>query len=214
MWFAALALLLTEPKAELWAGYQVLTGEHSLGILGSVKTRSDSFVLAHVEHTAEGLRVTQWACDVVMAKAAGTATSMLPGAALKLPVTRFEMLLQPDGSYQAKPWVSGWDATDHDGDGSPGVTINVDAPMCGGRIFVASAAHSEATAQRVENGMQGDIAVRASQKILGASNVCLGMAAGDSEDELVGKFAYVPVPSNTTCASFAPADWPVRATPP
>ncbi|MBC7794681.1 MAG: hypothetical protein H7Z43_13335 [Clostridia bacterium] len=214
MWLAALVLVLSEPKAELWAGNQVLTGEHSLGILGSVKTRSDSYVLAHVEYTAEGVRLTQWACDVVMAKAGGTDTALNSGVAPRLPVTRIEFLNQPDGSLLAKPWTSGWDATDHDGDGLPGVTINVDAAMCDGKLFIASTAYSEAHANSVARGMQGDVTVRVSQKILGASNMCLGIAASDSQDQLAGRFAYVPVPSSTTCASFAPADWPVRASPP
>jgi hypothetical protein len=210
MWLAVVALLVAQPKAELWAGHQVLTGKHSLGILGSVTTRTDTYVLAHAERTPEGIRLTQWACNVVMAKAGGTDTALNTGAAPRLPLTHTQFVTQDDGSLVATPWTSGWDEADHDGDGSPGVTVNVDAMMCDGKLAIASTAHSEARATLRERGMEGDVTVRVSQKILGASNMCLGMAAGDSEDQMTGRFVYVPVPSDTTCATFAPSNWPVR----
>ena len=105
-------------------------------------------------------------------------------------------------------WSSGWDDEDIDGDGQPGVTIRVKAPLCGGKLFVASETSSKAQATWSAGQLEGDIQVVVQQEILGATGPCLKLAASDSVDHMQGQFRYAPVPEGTTCDSLPRSAWP------
>ena len=217
--FAAALFLLpavaeAEAPRELWAGHQIVTGARKVPLLGDVKTRTDSFFLAQVERKADGsVKLTQQTCRVAIAPAAGVQVTFAPGTEPKLPVSTIE--LRKNGELYSASFVSGWDETDVDGDGKPGATMLVDAPVCDGRIFVRSHARTQLRGKAKDGAIAGEARAVSDQKTLDADGACLKMMATDERDSVRGTFAYVPVPAGSTCESLlAAAKWPAVASEP
>src|SRR5690606_27773052 len=108
-------------------------------------------------------------------------------------------------------WVTEWGEDDVDGDGNPGATVIVEAPICSGTIFVGGFSQSTTRATDKEGAIEGEMRSRVGHRILGTSGGCLRLAARDSEETVTGTFAYVPVPPGTTCESLLAGSWPVEA---
>lgn len=197
------------PAPALWAGHIVVRGRRVLPFFGDLKPQNDTFVLAEVTPTEGGYTLVQRPCRTEVAPIAGASVRFLPGADERLPVAeiRFEAV---DGALVATGWENGWDDEDLDGDGHPGVTVIVDAPMCGGALYVASHTRSEGAAQRDGGALRGEVQVTVEQRILGAHGACLRLVAQDSRDGMAGRFAYTPVSPGTTCQDLSGA-WPVHA---
>ncbi|WP_373045685.1 hypothetical protein [Vulgatibacter sp.] len=201
------------PKRELWAGHQVVVGARDVPVLGDVETRTDSFVLAEVERAADGtLKLVQRACRVAIAPAAGVKVSFLPGAEPKLPPASFA--LQKKGDRWYADFLSGWKAEDADGDGKPGATMEVDAPLCSGKLFVTSDSRTKLRGREERGGLVGETRAISDQKTLDAEGACLKMMASDTRDAVEGTFAYAPVPEGTTCEALLAGTWPVKAAEP
>jgi len=201
-----------EEAAEVWAGHQVMKGARSVPLLGSVETRTDSYFLATVQRTGDGtILLEQRTCRVEIAEAAGVQVSFLPGAAPKLPPAT--LLWRRKGGAWFTAFESGWGEEDADGDGNPGVTLQVKAPLCSGRIFVSSRSRTQLRGRERDGGLAGEARAVSDQRTLGADGVCLRTLAKDERDSVQGAFAYVPVERNATCESLLAAGaWPVRAT--
>ena len=112
-------------------------------------------------------------------------------------------------------WTVGWGEEDIDADGHPGLSIYVDAPLCGGVLYVASTVHNRAVASvgnsaRPGESLTGLVETDIEQRILGASNGCLRVVARDSVDRMRGVMSYVRVPDGTTCDTVG-AGWPIAA---
>ena len=200
-----------EKKPELWAGHQVVKGARSVPLLGSVETRTDSYFLATVERTGEGtILLKQRTCRVDIAEAAGVQVSFLPGAAPKLPLATLLLRKKGDAWYTA--FESGWGDEDADGDGNPGVTMQVEAPICSGKIFVTSQSRTQLRGREKDGGLAGEARAVSDQKTISADGMCLRTMAKDERDSVQGAFAYVPVQADATCESLLAAGaWPVRA---
>jgi hypothetical protein len=135
----------------------------------------------------------------------------LPAAAIKnLPPARIQFEFDGDRG-EAAPWVVAWDTRDVDRDGKPGVTVFVDAALCGGELQVASASISTAVATLSKDGLRGSVRVRVIQEVLAASGVCLGLFSSDTDEVQAGSFAYREVPPRSTCDSLHREGWPTDA---
>lgn len=210
-----IAMLSPLPGAgtDLWAGHQVVWGKRKIPVLGERETRTETFVLARVHRDGDDLVLAQGACRVIVGDVAGVRTRIAAASARRLPVVRFRLEGGAAGTDWRGRWRSGWDARDWDGDGRPGLSVEVDAPLCGGSVYVATESESRAEATPYDAAIRGRITVTVHQRVLGASNVCLELAGSDTEEEQRGVFAYRPVPADSTCDSLAEAGWPVRAKP-
>lgn len=207
-----LASGLSHAESELWAGHQVVYGKQTILVLGEVKTRTDSFVLAEVTREGNTLTLQQKACDMDIKEVLGVKASMDPSVLGVLPDATIRFAIGDDGSVQAAPWVVGWGEADLDGDGHPGATIDVANRVCGGEMYVSSSSKTAASGlQLTDDGLTGQVFVKVTQNILGASRACLRMGSDTQVEEQQGQMAYRRVPPGTSCADLSAALWPVRA---
>lgn len=209
-----LAVVLAAPAGggaeERWAGHQVLLGARNLPILGRLETRSESFQLARVQRSEEGLRLVQQTCRMEIAPVAGVTVRFLPEGVPKMPPSVIEYVRRKD-RWEGGPWVTEWNEEDVDGDGKPGATLVVEAPICGGTLYVGGFSRASTRATEKEGGIVGEMRARVGHRILGTSGGCLRLVARDSEESVSGTFAYVPVPPDATCESLLAGPWPARA---
>jgi len=210
---SVLALLLATAAPQpgtLWAGHQAVHGKREVPLLGKVETRTDSYFLAEVSRDDEGrLVLLQRTCHVEIARAAGVKVSFLPGGTAKLPATKV-VFEERGGSLEAS-FRSGWGAEDADGDGAPGVTTVVDAPLCSGKLYVKSESRTQLRGKLEGGGIAGEVRAVSDQETIEAEGACLSVMAKDERDAVRGTFAFAPVPAGTTCESLDPARWPVEA---
>ena len=208
----------TSPRAaerpvepELWAGHIVVRGERNLPILGKLEPRTDTWVIARVTEQDGSYYLDQHPCRVGFAPMLGTRISMLPDSGPLLPGVAFRFEPEGDGGLRAELWESGWGEEDIDQDGNPGATVQVRAALCGGDLQMATVSRNRATAEPFGDALRGEIEVEVTQRILGADGACLRVVAKDSVDEMVGVFAYAPVPTGSTCETLGVGEWPVSA---
>ncbi|MCA9671047.1 MAG: hypothetical protein KC503_35865 [Myxococcales bacterium] len=195
----------------LWVGHQFVEGRRVVPILGPLRTRTDTYVIARVRRRGGRIELEQRTCRVDFAKVAGGKVRLSDRGVAALPSARITFRPHQSRLLYAAPWRVGWGSEDIDRDGKPGMTIRVDAPLCGGTLQVASRTTSVARGQRRGELFVGQVAVTVRQRILGASGRCLRLVARDSKDSMIGHFAYRRVPAGTTCSDLARRPWPVRA---
>lgn len=197
---------------ELWAGHQVVLGRQEVPVLGEIVTRTDTYFLAKVWRREAGvLEFLPVSCRIDVKEATGVKVRFDPETPPKLPPAMMTLVPGGEDTYYALPWVSGWGEEDVDGDGHPGVTIDVEAPVCSGRLYVASRSRQRARARRQGDEIVGRIKVRVEQRMLGADGVCLKMIATDSVQDMEGTFAWRRVDPGASCASLSKGAWPVKA---
>lgn len=192
----------------LWAGHQVSYGSRDVPFRGEVATRMDTLVLAKVELDGRGLVIDQVACAVRFDEVAGVRVTM---DATGLPRTRMLFALQTGGEvFLAKSTVA-WDDEDIDGDGHPGITVEVDAPVCSGDLYVSNRSRTRAEGRFEGELFRGRSKVKVDQEVLGTRGRCLGVVARDITESVSGPFAYARVPKGSTCASLISSGWPIDA---
>lgn len=194
------------PPRELWAGHQITFGVRDIPFKGEVVTRTDTFVLARAQRSAKGIELSQFACRVLIERVAGVQVSIDHRA---LPSSRVTFVPSENGFVADSEVV--WGEEDIDGDGHPGMTVEVDAPVCSGEIYVDNHSTTHATATHDGTRLRGNANVHVIQHVLGTKGRCLAMTASDTNEHVQGPFAYVAVPSGTTCASLRRDGWPVDA---
>ena len=212
--FAAAAASASPPAAPratsaemptLWAGHQVALGSKRVPVLGTLETRTDTFVLARLEKVSSGWRLVQEACRVDFAPVGGVSISMDIDA---LPRSTMNLRARDDGTFAASSVVR-WGSEDLDGDGNPGLTVDVDATICAGSLYVSNTSTSDGTARLAPRFLGGHVDTNVRQSILGAEGACLSRMAEDSNEDVAGPFAYVPVSADATCESLERDGWPV-----
>jgi hypothetical protein len=176
--------------------------------MGTLQTRTDTFVLAEVVEDGAALLIRERPCRIEFAEVAGVRVRLEPSAIERLPEVVLRFQRDASGRWSAGPWGSGFGHGDEDADGNPGLTLVVDAPLCGGRLYVESEAETIARGVREAEGLRGELKVRLKQHILGAEGACLSALAGDSEERLSGKFRYVAVADGTRCEEISAERWP------
>ncbi len=201
----------SEVAKERWVGHQVVFGKTDVPFMGTKETWTESFLLADVRRDAAGIDIEQVACKVRFKEIMGVKINIPKKALLKLPKARFRFTPQDDKTFKADVWRVGWNKQDVDRDGSPGLTIDVDASICSGKLNVASTTRSAAAAILTKDGMLGKIGVEVKQTILGSNSACLDMFSKNTEETQKGTFVYRRVPAGTTCSDLLKRPWPVNA---
>jgi hypothetical protein len=210
VWIAA--AIAAEPVGEMWIGHAIVAGKRAVPLLGKVEARTESWVLARVLRSKDGFQLEQRSCAVELSNPLGVRLFMNPGAAEKLPVIRLQYSRRADGRYYQMPATSGWGSEDVDRDGQPGLTVNLEAPICGGRLFVGvrTKSLSRGTVE-ADGSMIGELRAQIDQRVLGTEGACISVLADDSTESAAGTFAYVPTSTAATCATYSRDRWPVRA---
>jgi hypothetical protein len=213
---AAAVLLFLAAAAEpieIWAGHAVVVGKRSVPILGKVEAATESWVIARVSRTKDGIHIEQKSCRVELSNPLGVDLFLNPGAAEKLPAIILDFKRRPDGMYYQDPNISGWAEEDVDGDGKKGLTVNVDAPICGGKLFVGLKTKSMSRGTISAGGeMRGEMKAKIGQKVYGTEGACISLLADDVEEAANGAFAYVRTSSTASCASLSVLPkWPILA---
>jgi hypothetical protein len=216
---ALTALMFGTPQSaetqEVWAGHAVVIGHRNVPFLGKVEARTESYVLAKVTKRGDTITLDQVSCAVDLQNPTGVKLSLNPDAPERLPPVRLEFEKKSDGLWYQHEATSGWDKEDVDADGHPGMTVNVDAPICGGKLFVG--AHTTSLARgspTPEGGLKGQMKLKVRQTVIDTEGACLSILVKDSEEKAAGYFAYAPVPKDATCESLKKGGWPVTAAPP
>ncbi len=185
-----------EPAHEVWAGTLSVVGTRSIPLLGTVEYRTDTHVLAVAIQVAEDRwSVTQQVCDLNFSKALGATVRVAPDATRSIPPTRFDWVRGPDGMWSTV-WLGGWNDTDFDKDGKPGISFHVGALVCGGTLHIASAARNEATAD-APGPHNGKLKIWTEQQILATEGACLKVMAKDRKEWLYGRYSFVVAPDAT-----------------
>ncbi len=204
-----LVALAAQTTTETWVGHQVTYGERRVPILGALATRTDTFIVARVRRFGDLLELEQTACAVTFAPVLGVDVAMPARSLAALPTSR--LLWRVVGErLEAAPTWSGWGSEDLDGDGNPGLTILVDAPMCDGEIYVANATTTRIDGRATATELRGQIEVRVQQEVLGASSACLTWGGRETDEVQRGSFVFQRAPE-ASCARLSVARWPVRA---
>ena len=194
---------------ELWAGHQITYGSRKVPFRGRVQTRTDTFVLATVKRDGDRLTLRQKACRVEFRPVGGVKVNM---DSSQLPSDTFRFRSLQSGGFVGRSKVA-WGSEDIDQDGNPGMTVDVDSKVCSGSLFVSNESQTRASGAFDGSGagFSGRARVSIKQTVLGAKGLCLRVVAKDTEEQVRGPFAYVPVPADTTCASLSRRGWPVDA---
>ena len=184
-----------------WAGRQTVVGQRSLPVLGTFETRTDLWVLATIRRTPDRWAVEQTTCGVRVADVAGVSVRFPEATLQRLPPIEFTLRREADGTFEAAPWRSGWDATDLDADGWGGLTLMVTGPMCSGRLAVSSDSETSARVRiATREALELDLKVRVGQRVLESDGWCLRLADRQTDERLVGRARYDPLPATATCA--------------
>lgn len=198
----------------LWAGHIVVNGVRNLPIIGKVEPRTETFVLAHVEERDGNIYIDQHPCYMDVKPVGGVKVDVNEQTQPRLPGANFHFAPGEGAELASQGWVTGWGSEDVDADGQPGVTFDVSALMCSGKLFLSS--HAVFTSQARPSpgpsgtGLTGKLNLTIEQWVLGADGACLKLFARDSKDKMTGRFSYVPIPADSSCDSLPKEQWPVR----
>ncbi|HWB78728.1 MAG TPA: hypothetical protein VG755_27370 [Nannocystaceae bacterium] len=206
-WLAAAADGSAGPTREVWAGHQIVFGSRDVPFEGTVATRTDTFTLARVRRRDDSVELTQIACRVLVEPVAGVEVK-IDAAALPRSAMRFAK--DDAGEFVADAQL-GWGEDDVDGDGNPGVTVRVQAPVCSGELYVSNQSRTRAQAAYDRDRFEGRAAVRVVQHIIDAKGACLSVVARDTDERVRGPFAFVRVAADATCEQLLRDGWPVDA---
>lgn len=206
----ARAAVTTEWRiVERWAGHQVVSGRKDLSVLGEVETRTESFLIADVSRRGDDYRLTQYTCRVAMSPVNGVQAKIADRAVRSLPPATIEFSSRPGGQFSPSRWNTGWGVADYDRDGRQGLTVTVDAPLCGGALYISSTTQTDAQWEAYDAGLEANLEVSVEQDILDTSNWCLDLATSDTTETVVGKVRYLPVSKESTCDRLFSSGWPV-----
>lgn len=192
-------------STERWAGHQVVRGVKKVPVLGDLETRTDTYILADVTKRADGsIELMQKACKVKFKKVAGVRVSV-DGPAMPKNKVVFEPV---DGVFKSRSVVK-WGSKDIDNDGHPGATVDVNASICSGSLYVTNKATTTALGKTSRAGtLTGTVFVRVLQEVLDAEGRCLKKSAKDIDESYRGKFSYTKVDEDATCGELLES-WPV-----
>jgi len=194
--------------------------ETKLPVVGTKQVHTISSVLAELRRDGDGWVQEQRTCDVQVVGGGPAQTTIPPGFLASLPVQRIPLELV-DGGYRVDggPVTVGADPSsplplerndgavrDSDGDGQPGVTVWVDAPVVGRvEMYVAQRAHSVLEGRLTEGGASGRVVVKhMEQRTLGASNRLLAVNPTIRPVEEASTFRLLPI-DRADCAAVRAA---------
>lgn len=191
-----------------WAGHQITEGKRKIPILGTIPTRLDTYYLAKIRRRPDGrIQVIRKACRARYAPIAGIDV-------------HFPVEHTPDLHLDYKPKKSQWEAEgsvqwqreDLDQDQQPGLSITVDALICGGKLYIGCKTKVKSQAQwRSKTIWEGRMDLRHAFEVLGASRFCLRAFSRNRGEHNRGRFRFKALPGPTTCAALNKKPWPSSA---
>lgn len=192
-----------------WVMELVLASQVHVPVLRPLHSETRSVLAVRIEARGGQLWQTQQVCDARITEEQRLVRTVLPRAFVAaLPLARFPVTTwSSDGAWyyaadfgrQAVGW-SGVGAlpgspddpavVDSDGDGRPGVTVLVEAPLVGaGEVWVAQAGRTTARGRIEGDRVQGQLEVpELEQRVLGASNRLLLHAPQIEPDPAASRF--------------------------
>lgn len=155
--------------------------------------------------TRDGDAMTLRSCAVRTTPVLGTRTTYSAAFVAASPVVEAQVRGE-DGRFAAGPWITEIGAEDADGDGNPGVTVDVSHVLLGrGRVFVT---HRSITSLEGVVSADGRIAGRASVEatptVLDATTWWLRLSTRPKPDPENSRFRMVPI-GEPTCGAVARA---------
>jgi hypothetical protein len=180
---------------------------------GQKQVHTETFVIAQVRRSGDQLNFAESVCRIEVRPVKKVTATMSPAAIQRLPAAKFTLTVQ-DGQVSGPTWSSGWGAEDVDGDGHPGVTVQIGGTFCSGALYISNQTRTSLTSGKMEDAqLSGLVSGLVRQRVLGADGLCLRTMVGDSEEIQMGTVAYARVADGTTCQSLAGKPWPVHAAP-
>jgi hypothetical protein len=190
-----------------WAGHQVLHGKRRIPILGLLDTRLDTYYLAKIRVREGRIEVAQEACVSRYARFAGVSVSF-PASAL--PDLNFTLAPLANQNYIGSTSVS-WGEEDIDRDGQPGMSIDVDAAICGGTIYVGSDTRVTMELDTLTpTVISGRTHMHHTFEVHDASTFCLRAFSRNRSESAAGTITFVPLASPKSCTQLARGPWPRR----
>lgn len=174
-----------------WIMDLTLVSRAKVPVLGDFITRSRSELSVRLEAGASGVRQTHRICRTDLNDGRGIIKTIIPPSFIAaLPVHSFAVDLSLKGStwhYAAafERQIIGWSGVgdlpteasdprirDEDGDGHPGMTVWVEAPIAGtGEVYVVQAGQTSVTGIWDGQAFSGNVGIpEFAQKVVGASN--------------------------------------------
>ncbi|MEM7158853.1 MAG: hypothetical protein AAF799_38785 [Myxococcota bacterium] len=196
----------TEQSVSVWAGHQATFGKRRVPFKGEVTTRTDSYMIARLRRRGDIFELEQTACRMEFAKLGGATIDI---DVESLPTTHMFFAAGEESERLTGRSLVSWSNEDIDGDGNPGMTIRVDAPVCSGELYVSNRSITEAKASFRPERLSGRGTVDVRQEILGSKGACLGAVAKNTSEQNEVAFAYTPAAADATCESLARGPWPV-----
>ena len=194
----------TATDSELWAGEILLSGERRVPVLGAMTYTSRARLLATVVRSEAELDFSLRHCSLDFPKTPAVKLNMAKESARVIPENQYTLKKSANG-WSVKPFVTAWDSSDLDKDGHPGITMDVDSLVCGGRLMLSNKATTTATNIIVsQDGYSADYNVVTEQTVLGTKGLCLRLMTKSMTDTMTGSTRYKRVAQGTTCDTF---DW-------
>ena len=203
-----LALLTAALAGPTWAGHQVTLTSRKVPVLGTIVTRQDVFMISQVTETPQGPVLVEQPCHIELRSGRRIALRFDEAAVRNIP--RPTISWSGTSESLVATWGGGWGSADVDGDGVEGFHVEVEAPVCGGTMSVATTTQVQGSAHRASGGLDGDVTISLDRDILRTSNPCLALVPKHTEDIVTGRFTYRPVPAGATCESLVAQGWPIR----
>lgn len=191
-----------------WVGHQITRGHRKVPVLGKLATHLETYYIAKVRKKGAGFEVIQSAC----------ASSYRPIAGVKIgfhaehtPPIRYDFMPGKQGALQAKAQVV-WAQEDLDEDGQPGLSIDVNARICRGKLYVGNHTQIESKARWVNPWQwEGTIQTQHLMNILGSDSFCLRTFARSRKEKSQGSFRFKALSGPTTCKALLKRPWLVHA---
>ncbi len=191
-----------------------------------LRVRTTSFLLHRVGQSEAGLTVESRYCLVEQEPLGRVRTSLGPEFVAAMPAWEAPLTWNPAGGDEAvfvaehvmvlgarldepagDPLPTDRDdprVTDPDGDGNPGVTVEVEGFVSGQVYLVQRLVRGFLGAARSDGSIAGTVIGAGDQVVIGASNAILKTFTPQFEhnpDPKRNTFVWVPVPDETTCES-------------
>lgn len=191
-----------------WVGHQVTRGHRKVPVLGKLSTHLETYYLAKMRRKGQGFEVVQQACGSKYRPIAGVKVGF---HAEHTPALHYNFQPNQKGELRATTKVN-WTREDLDRDGEPGLSIDVNAKICRGRLYVGNRSRLQSMVRWTHPWQwDGEIQTEHTMQILGSDSFCLRTFARSRKEQARGRFRFKAIPGPTSCAKLLKKPWPVHA---
>lgn len=191
-----------------WVGHQITRGHRKVPVLGKLATHLETYYIAKLRKTGQGFEVIQSACASNYRPIAGVEIGF---HAEHTPAIRYDFSPRQPGQLHADAKVV-WAREDLDQDGQPGLSIDVNAKICRGKLYVGNHTTIQSEAHWVNPWeWEGTVQTEHLMNILGSDSFCLRTFARSRKETSKGNFRFRALSGPTTCAALLKKPWLVHA---